>query len=100
MTKSADKPAKLSEVAPRPDPPTTGEQGGRFYFTLSVGAQDDSEIPENIHHDNAVQVRLQANNQGWDTTDQSYLVDQASFLGDHWTVLYSVPVQRNRIDIP
>lgn len=84
----------------RTDRPTAGEQGGRFYFTKNVQADEGVEIPDATHADNAVEVRLQATNQGWNPTDDSYLVDEAQHMGDHWAVLYSVPVERNQIDIP
>lgn len=84
----------------RTDRPTAGEQDGRFYFTKNVMGDEDSEIPDATHEDNAVEVRLQATNQGWNPVDESYLVDQAQNMGDHWVVLYSVPVVRNQIDIP
>lgn len=84
----------------RTDRPTAGEQDGRFYFTKNVMGDEDSEIPDATHEDNAAEVRLQATNQGWNPVDESYLVDQAQNMGDHWVVLYSVPVVRNQIDIP
>lgn len=90
----------LSEAKINPQLPTAGEHEGRFYLTKNVAREEGAEIPDSVHDANAAEVRLMATNQGWNPEDESYRVDSAAGQEDHWVVLYSVPVQRNSIEIP